>query len=68
MVNAESSAPILNLASAPGQTRVRGADATQLADEAAAERLHWALRASFRALLNPRVWFRTRERRAWGAA
>jgi hypothetical protein len=63
MSNANSSRPTPNVVSLSEPLRVR----VLAEDEAAPERLHWALRASFRALL-PRAWLQARERRVWGAS
>jgi hypothetical protein len=53
MSNAKSLEPTLNLSSLPKPVHMR-----VISDDGTApEALHWALRASLRALVSPRVWF-----------
>ena len=55
---AKSSEQALHLGSVSKAPRVR----VLAKDDIAPERLHWALRASFRALVTPRAWFKAPQR------
>jgi hypothetical protein len=60
MNDAKSSEQALHVGSVSKPLRVR----ILVEDDVGPERLHWALRASFRALVTPRAWFKAQQRSA----